>query len=43
MPNYTYGVVIPPLDPNIVSLEHITTLGTSPLWGTSLTHVTLSQ
>jgi hypothetical protein len=42
-PNYTDGIVIPPLDPEIVSLAHITTTDTSPLWGTSLTHVTPSQ
>jgi hypothetical protein len=43
IPNYTYGLVIPPLYPKIISLAHITTPGTYLLWGTSLTHVTLSQ
>jgi hypothetical protein len=37
--NYTDGIVIPPLDPEIVSLAHVTTIGTSMLWGTSLTQV----
>jgi hypothetical protein len=41
--NYTYGIVIPPLDPEIATLAHITTVGTSSLWETSLTPVTLTQ
>jgi len=31
------------IDIKIASLTHITTTGTSPLWGTLLTHVTPSQ
>jgi hypothetical protein len=41
--NYTYGIVIPPLDPEIVSLAHITIVGTSSLWEMSLTPVTPTQ
>jgi hypothetical protein len=41
--NNTNGIVIPPLDPEIVALESITIVGTSSLWETSLTPVTPTQ
>jgi hypothetical protein len=41
--DYTDGIWIPPMDPEIATLAQITTVGASSLLGTSMTQVTLTQ
>ena len=41
--DYIDGICIPPMDPKIVALAHITIVGASSLQETSMTQVTLTQ